>query len=102
MRTIRVSWPVWNWLFSTAFYIVGSILLWEDREPESAGIFLVVQLFVLPFIWFPSYFGEWIGIPPFGTGPGDRPIDQESPPFLVLLFGWLIMVSHFLLAYFWV
>ena len=52
----------------------------------------------LLFIWRAGTFGAWIGAPPSPGGLGARPIDRESPGWLVAAFGWMILIGVFLVS----
>jgi hypothetical protein len=94
----RLGWRAWNRIVSGSFFAAAVVVLLMRRGPDSAGPFLVWQPVVLLFVWFPDFFGSWIGAPPFPGGAGSKVIDSESSPFLILAFGWMILVGTFLLA----
>ena len=52
-------------------------------------------LFPLALIWFPEQLGSLTGY----VGRGGN-IDTETPPILVSVFGWLILVGLPVLSYF--
>ena len=91
-----------NRSLSLAAYLTGAALIWGAYGARPAVLFLTTQAVTLILIWFAEFFGDWIGAPPFPTGPGDRSVDQESPPGLVAALGWMILGGVFALTYFWV
>jgi hypothetical protein len=91
----------WNRTLSLVAYLGGAALIWNTRGADTASLFLLTQALVLIFIWFPDFFGSWLGAPPFGGGNSAKVIDQESPAWLVAGFGWLILLGVFVVTYFW-
>jgi hypothetical protein len=75
------------------FLIIACGLLWAYYALGSAVLLGAVWFLCLPFLWFSEHLGEWIGIPPLPGGVGSRPITKESPPILVLGFGWFILCA---------
>jgi hypothetical protein len=66
-----------------AVYVTGA---WISGGPESA---LTTSLFcIVPTacIWFPEALGDYTGMFLFDS------VTKESPPFLVWLFGWLVLL----------
>ncbi|MBL9081817.1 MAG: hypothetical protein JNK76_08435 [Planctomycetales bacterium] len=55
----------------------------------------LVLLLPLALIWFPEEFGSFTGY----IGHGRR-IDAETPPVLISLLGWLLLLGIPLLAYY--
>ena len=92
----------WSRPLSLAVYGLAALLLWGARGRDAALLFLLTQAFVLPFIWFPDFFGEWLGAFPMpgAGGYNARIVDRESPAWLVAVFGWLILLGAFAVSYF--
>lgn len=91
----------WNRALSLVAYLTGAALIWDARDADTAGLFLLTQALVLILIWFPDFFGSWLGAPPFARGHSAKVVDQESPAWLVAAFGWLILIGVFVVTYFW-
>src|SRR5215468_6555303 len=96
---MSLGWQGWNRALSAVFYVVASVAIWRARGPNSALVFAISQPLVLLFIWFADFFSTWIGMPPMPGGLNSKVIDQESPAWLILAFGWLILLGTFALTY---
>ena len=75
-------------------YPVGLIVSSGGIE---SGLFVVCGYLLLPLalIWFSEEFGSFTGY----VGRGGN-IDTETPPILVSMFGWLILLGVPMLSYF--
>ena len=72
-----------GWII-TAFTLERS---WSFTLTVAVGTLLLLAL-----IWFPEFFGSL-------TGLGRRaPIDRPSPPWLVAVLGWLLLLGFPVLA----
>lgn len=61
----------------------------------AVGKLALVLLLPLALIWFPEELGSFTGY--IGRG---RRIDTETPPVLISLLGWLLLLGIPLLAYY--
>ena len=69
---------------ATAFVIAGLAL---ERSWAFAFTVAVGAILPLALIWFPEFLGSLIG---WGTR---APVDQPSPPRLVSVMGWLLLLG---------
>jgi hypothetical protein len=71
-------------------YMIAAVVATGGRD---GGILILGMIVLLPLmlIWFPDVFGSYIG--PAGRGF----VDQETPPVLIVIAGWVFLVGPVIL-----
>jgi len=95
---MSLGWQGWNRALSAVFYVVVSVCHMESAWTKLRSRLRHLAA-VLVFIWFADFFSTWIGMPPMPGGLNSIVIDQESPAWLIVGFGWLILLGTFALTY---